>query len=49
MELSQIAQNLGGEWLLLGEALGHRKARLEQIQMQYPYSVPAQIQHVGTR
>ena len=45
-ELSLIAQNLGSDWMLLGEILGLRKSRLQQIQMQFPYSVPTQIQTV---
>lgn len=47
VELTQIAQNLGSEWLLLGEVLGQHRARLQQLQMQHPYSVPAQIQAVS--
>ena len=47
-ELVQIAQNLGADWLLLGEVLGHRKSRLQQFQMQDPYNVPSQIQSVRT-
>ena len=45
-ELALIAQNLGADWMLLGEVLGHRKSRLQQIQMQHPFSVPTQIQCV---